>query len=117
MNILSLFDGMSGAQIALERAQISVSNYFASEVDKFAIKITQKNYPKTIQKGDVDSINKDTLNQSDSVSPFYWYKDSDRDTIILIVDNLNPNEQVVEIGRDLEDYVDQQKDPRPKRYY
>ena len=61
MNILSLFDGMSGAQIALERAQISVSNYFASEVDKFAIKITQKNYPKTIQKGDVDSINKDTL--------------------------------------------------------
>ena len=61
MNILSLFDGMSGAQIALEPAQISVSNYFASEVDKFAIKITQKNYPKTIQKGDVDSINKDTL--------------------------------------------------------
>ncbi len=54
------------------------------------------------------SIYKDTLNQSDSVSPFYWYKDSDRDTIILIVDNLNPNEQVVEIGRDVEDYVDQQ---------
>ena len=49
MNVLSLFDGMSCGQIALERAGIPVENYFASEIDKWAIKITQKNYPKTIQ--------------------------------------------------------------------
>jgi site-specific DNA-cytosine methylase len=53
MNVLSDFDGMSCGQIALERAGIEVSNYFASEVDKWAIKITQKNYPDTIQLGDV----------------------------------------------------------------
>ena len=61
INVLSLFDGMSGAQIALEKANIPVLNYFASEVDKFAIKITQKNYPNTIQKGDVQSIDTNAL--------------------------------------------------------
>ena len=65
INVLSLFDGMSGAQIALERAEIPVLNYFASEIDKFAMKITQKNYPKTIQKGDVDSIDKNALPKID----------------------------------------------------
>ena len=53
MNVLSLFDGMSCGQIALERANIKTDNYFASEIDKYAIKITQKNYPNTIQLGDV----------------------------------------------------------------
>lgn len=53
LNVLSLFDGMSCGQIALERAGIKVDNYFASEIDKYAIKITQKNYPNTIQLGDV----------------------------------------------------------------
>jgi DNA (cytosine-5)-methyltransferase 3A len=56
MNILSLFDGMSCSQIALNRAGISYENYFSSEIDKYAIKITQKNYPKTIQLGDVTNI-------------------------------------------------------------
>lgn len=65
INVLSLFDGMSGAQIALERAGIPILNYFASEIDKFAMKITQKNYPRTIQKGDVDSINKNALPKID----------------------------------------------------
>jgi len=55
MNVLSLFDGMSCGQIALERAGIRVDNYFASEIDKYAIKITQKNYPDTIQLGDVNN--------------------------------------------------------------
>ena len=40
MNVLSLFDGMSCGQIALERAGIEVSHYFASEIDKHAIKVT-----------------------------------------------------------------------------
>lgn len=55
MNVLSLFDGMSCGQIALEQAGIKVDNYFASEIDKYAIKITQKNYPNTIQLGDVNN--------------------------------------------------------------
>lgn len=53
MNVLSLFDGISCGQIALERAEIQVDNYFASEIDKHAIKVTQHNYPDTIQLGDV----------------------------------------------------------------
>ena len=53
MNVLSLFDGSSCGQVALERCGIKVDNYFASEVDKWAIQITQKNYPNTIQVGDV----------------------------------------------------------------
>lgn len=51
MNVLSLFDGMSCGQIALERAGIPVTNYYASEIDKYAIKVTQVNYPNTIQLG------------------------------------------------------------------
>ena len=53
MNVLSLFDGMSGGQIALERAGISVRKYYAAELDKYAITVTQANYPNTIQLGDV----------------------------------------------------------------
>lgn len=53
MNVLSLFDGMSCGQIALNRANIKYDNYFASEIDKFAIKVTQANYPETIQLGSV----------------------------------------------------------------
>ncbi len=56
MNILSLFDGMSCGQIALERAGIKVDNYFASEIDKYAISITQKNYPSTKQIGSVVNV-------------------------------------------------------------
>ena len=56
INVLSIFDGMSCGQIALERAGVKVDNYFASEIDKHAIKVTQKNYPKTIQLGDVTKI-------------------------------------------------------------
>ena len=53
MNVLSLFDGMSCGQIALERAGIKVDAYYASELDKYAIKVTQSNYPRTTQLGDV----------------------------------------------------------------
>jgi DNA (cytosine-5)-methyltransferase 3A len=56
MVVLSLFDGMSCGQIALERAGIKVDSYFASEIDKHAIKVTQKNYPNTKQLGDVSSV-------------------------------------------------------------
>lgn len=53
MNVLSLFDGMSCGQIALNRAGIKYDNYFASEIDKYAIKVTMANYPNTIQLGSV----------------------------------------------------------------
>ena len=56
INVLSLFDGMSCGRIALERAGIKVNNYFASEIDKHAIKVTQHNYPNTIQIGDVTKV-------------------------------------------------------------
>lgn len=53
MNILSLFDGMSCGRLALDRAGIHVENYYASEVDKHAIKVAQDNWPENIQLGDV----------------------------------------------------------------
>ncbi len=53
MNVLSLFDGSSCGQIALERAWIKVDNYYASEIDVYSITVTMANYPKTIQMGDV----------------------------------------------------------------
>ena len=56
MNVLSLFDGISCGQVALERANIPADNYFASEIDKYAIKVTQTNYPNTIQLGDVCNV-------------------------------------------------------------
>lgn len=56
MNVLSLFDGMSCGRVALERAGIKIDNYYASEIDKNAIKIAQKNYPDTIQLGDVVNV-------------------------------------------------------------
>ena len=55
-NILSLFDGMSATQIALQRSDITVGKYYASEVDKYAIKVTQANFPDTIQLGDVTQV-------------------------------------------------------------
>ena len=47
MNVLSLCDGMSCGQIALERAGIKIDTYYASEIADYSIKITQKNYPNT----------------------------------------------------------------------
>ena len=56
MNVLSLFDGMSCGQIALEKLGIPVKNYFAAEIDKYAIKVAQANYPDMIHLGDVKNI-------------------------------------------------------------
>ena len=53
MKVLSCFDGMSCGQIALERAGIPVEKYYASEIDKYAIQVTQANYPGTIQLGSI----------------------------------------------------------------
>lgn len=65
MNVLSLFDGMSCGQIALNRANIKYDYYFASEIKPHAIKVTQHNYPNTIQLGDVRDIKAETLPKID----------------------------------------------------
>ena len=53
MNVLSLFDGMSCGQIALEKVGFQVDNYFDSEKDKYAIKVAKANYPDMIPLGDL----------------------------------------------------------------
>ena len=63
--VLSLFDGMSCGQIALNRAGISYGKYYASEIDNHAIKVTQQNYPNTIQLGSVTEIKGTDLPQVD----------------------------------------------------
>jgi site-specific DNA-cytosine methylase len=56
MNVLSLFDGLSGGRLALDRAGIDYGKYYASEVDKFAIQVAAANYKDTIHIGDVRDI-------------------------------------------------------------
>lgn len=56
MIVLSLFDGISCGQVALERAGLKVDKYFASEIKKHAIKVTMEHYPGTIQIGDVRKV-------------------------------------------------------------
>lgn len=53
MQVLSLFDGMSCGQIALNRIGITPTKYYAAEIDKHAIEVTKDNYPNTIHLGDV----------------------------------------------------------------
>jgi DNA-cytosine methyltransferase len=65
MNVLSLFDGLSCGQIALNRAGIKYENYFASEIDKYAIQVTQHNYPNTKQIGSVVDVKAEDLPKID----------------------------------------------------
>ena len=56
MNVLSLFDGMSCGQIALDQLGIKVNKYYASEIDKYAIAVAKENYPNTIHVGDITQL-------------------------------------------------------------
>lgn len=67
MNVLSLFDGMSCGQITLSELGIPVEKYYASEVDKFAIKATMQNFPDTIQIGDVRELDISLLDKIDLI--------------------------------------------------
>lgn len=63
MKILSLFDGISCARVALERAGIPVEVYYASEIDKYAIQVSNKNYPDICHIGGVNNIYYDQTNK------------------------------------------------------
>lgn len=67
MKVLSLFDGMSCGRIALDRLGIAVDTYYASEIDKYAIEVAQKNYPDTIHVGDVTQLNADDFQDVDLI--------------------------------------------------
>lgn len=56
MNVLSLFDGISCGRIALERAGIKIDKYFASEIDKYAIQVSKKNWPDIVHIGNVKNV-------------------------------------------------------------
>ena len=60
-----MFDGISCGHVALDRAGIKVDNYYASEIEPNAIKVTMKNYPNTIQLGDITTLDLSTLPQID----------------------------------------------------
>lgn len=61
INVLSLCDGMSCGHIALDEVGIKVNKYYASEIEENAIKVTNDNYPDTIQIGDVTQITEELL--------------------------------------------------------
>ena len=65
--VASLFDGMSGAQLALKHRGIPVKKYHASEIDKYAISVTKKNFPNTNFVGDITQLNGSDLGHVDLV--------------------------------------------------
>jgi DNA (cytosine-5)-methyltransferase 3A len=65
MNVLSLFDGMSCGQLAINRIGLKYDNYFASEIDKYAISVTMANFPNTIQLGSVVDLDTSKLPKID----------------------------------------------------
>ena len=67
MNVLSLFDGMSCGKLALDRAGVKYDTYLASEIDQYALKISQKNNPDIIQIGDVLNIQTEYLPKIDLI--------------------------------------------------
>jgi len=67
LNVLSLFDGMSCGMIALDRLGIKVDNYYASEIDKYAMQVSQANYPEIIQVGDVCDLKSEDFKDIDLI--------------------------------------------------
>ena len=65
MNVLSLFDGMSCGQISLNKLGIKYDNYYASEIDKYAIQVTKHNYPQTKHIGSITEINSNEFKDID----------------------------------------------------
>ena len=94
MNVLSLFDGMSCGQIALDNLGIKVDNYFASEIKKHAIQCTKDNFPNTKHIGDVTKVKGQDLPKIDLLiggSPCFT-----ADTKIITKGSIKPIELVKE---------------------
>jgi len=64
MNILSLFDGISCARVALDYAGIPVNKYYSCEIDKFAIQVSNNNYPDIVRLGSVVDFKKDMVKET-----------------------------------------------------
>ena len=87
MVVLSLFDGMSCGQLALERAGVRVDRYYASEIKSHAIKVTQHNYPNTIQVGDVTKLHASDLPKIDLLiggSPCQDFSNANKERLGLV---------------------------------
>ena len=67
IKVCSLFDGCSGTQMALKNLGVEVDQYFSSEIDKYAMQVTQKNFPETIQLGDITDIKGKDLPEIDLI--------------------------------------------------
>lgn len=65
INVLSLFDGISIAQLALKELNIPIDNFYASEIDNNTIKVTQNHFPDTIQLGDIKQVDGKSLQPID----------------------------------------------------
>jgi len=65
LNVLSLFDGISCGQVALQKLGIKVNKYYASEINQDSIFIAKRNFPNTIHLGDVRKIRTSELPEID----------------------------------------------------
>ncbi len=65
MNVLSLFDGCSGARLALTRANKKIDKYYTCEIDKYSSMVTKLNFPDTVALGDVTKVNFEMLPKID----------------------------------------------------
>jgi len=63
MNVLSLFDGISCARVALEYANVEINRYYSCEIDKYAMNISKKNYPSIISLGSVIDFKKEMIKE------------------------------------------------------
>ena len=71
-DVVSLFDGMSCGQIALNRVGIDYRNYYACEIENYPMQVTQKNYPDTIQLGDVTKFDGRAVSIWDIECDYLW---------------------------------------------
>ena len=67
MDVLSMFDGMSGGQLSFQRAGLKVDKYYSCEIDKYAQAVTKANFPDTIFLGDVTKVDFSKLTDIDVV--------------------------------------------------
>jgi len=73
MRVLSLFDGMSCGMLALQRVGIPVEAYYASEIDKYAIQVSQKNFPEIFHIWDITKINRDFFINDRWIDLIIWW--------------------------------------------